>query len=74
MALSTRRMSVFVSVGLGCGEAVIWGDGVCVTVLSEGETLALASGRVAVVVAVGETISTVDAGLGVIVTVDVPSF
>jgi hypothetical protein len=67
MALSSRRISVFGSVGTGTGEAAISGDGVCVTVFREGEMLELVSGDAAVTVAVGETIATVDVGLGVIV-------
>ena len=67
MALSSRRISVFGSVRPGTGEAVISGDGVCVTVFREGEMLELVSGDAVVTVAVGETIATVDVGLGLIV-------
>jgi len=73
MAASSRRIRVLGSVGLGTGEGVTWGDGVCVKVFGEGEILTLGSG-VAVTVAVGETTATVDVGLGVIVAVDLLSF
>jgi hypothetical protein len=66
MALSSRRISVFGSVGTITGDAVISGDGVCVTVFRDGEMLELVSGEAAVTVAVGEPIATVDVGLGVI--------